>query len=114
MVAEKSTLSIASHARFFVGLNRAFPMIKIYCIYREQKVKLEPGDKLYLYTDGVTEAFDVHEKQFSEEWMLAELNRDRDMWDNPNEMLNRMYAAIADFSLGADQSDDITMVYLAR
>ena len=83
-------------------------------LYREQKVKLEPGDKLYLYTDGVTEAFDVHEKQFSEEWMLAELNRDRDMWDNPNEMLNRMYAAIADFSFGADQSDDITMVYLAR
>lgn len=82
--------------------------------YREQKITLKPGDKFYLYTDGVTEAFDIDENMFGDDGMLDALNQKPELWDAPEQMLDHMYEAIETFSRGADQSDDITMVYLAR
>ena len=35
--------------------------------YREQTLQLEPGDLLFLYTDGVTEATDARERMFGNE-----------------------------------------------
>lgn len=82
--------------------------------YREQKTELCPGDCLYLYTDGVTEAFNVAEELYGEERMLEALNRHRADWEHPEQMLDHMYQELADYTRGAVQSDDITMMYLAR
>ena len=82
--------------------------------YREQKTELCPGDRIYLYTDGVTEAFDVNEELYSEERMLKALNRHAKAWENPELMLDCMYQELAEYSRGTEQSDDITMVYLTR
>ena len=82
--------------------------------YREQKTELCPGDRIYLYTDGVTEAFDVNEELYSEERMLKALNRHAEAWENPERMLDCMYQDLAEYSRGTEQSDDITMVYLTR
>lgn len=82
--------------------------------YREQKIMFSPGDRLYLYTDGVTEAFNGNEEMYTEERMLHALNRHQDAWKDPEQMLERMYHELEEFSCGAEQSDDITMMYLVR
>lgn len=82
--------------------------------YREQGTELCPGDKLYLYTDGVTEAFNEKEELYTEARMLSALNQNQEVWETPEKLLDSMYQDLATFSKNAIQSDDITMMYLAR
>ena len=82
--------------------------------YREQRIQLNPGDKFYLYTDGVPEAFNDRDEMFGEERMLHTLNHSITYGDNPTCMLDIMYEEIHQFANGMSQSDDITMVYLSR
>ena len=82
--------------------------------YREQKIQLMPGDKIYLYTDGVPEAFNDREEMFGDERMLDVLNRNTECSENTMHMLDAMYEEIHKFANGMSQSDDITMVYLVR
>lgn len=82
--------------------------------YREQKVSLMPGDKFYLYTDGVTEAFNDREEMFGDERLAEALNRYMDISKEPETLLDAMYEELHAFANGAEQSDDITMVYLVR
>ena len=76
--------------------------------YTEYEVALEPGDKIFLYTDGVPEAADNENRLFGKERMLAELNKDPDT--APEELLNHVRAAVADFVKDAEQFDDFTML----
>ena len=70
---------------------------------------LAPGDRFFLYTDGVTEAMDENKVLFSEERLLREL---RLLEGLPvKEVLNRLLAMLVEYSRG-DQSDDITMMLL--
>ncbi|MBQ7796418.1 MAG: SpoIIE family protein phosphatase [Lachnospiraceae bacterium] len=82
--------------------------------YREQKTTLMPGDKFYLYTDGVTEAFNDKEELFGDDRLVETLNRHMDIAGEPDRLLDTMYEELHTFANGADQSDDITMVYLVR
>ncbi len=82
--------------------------------YREQRIVLEPGDRFYLYTDGVTEAFDANGEMFSDEGLLKALNTHLDLADHPALLVEELYKELELFSTGAPQSDDITMVYIAR
>jgi sigma-B regulation protein RsbU (phosphoserine phosphatase) len=78
--------------------------------YEQAEVELGPGDLLVLYTDGVTEAVDAAEQEFGEE-RLEPLARER---GSAAEVLERVMAAVASFSEGLPQADDITMVVLRR
>ena len=82
--------------------------------YREQHTDMMPGDKFYLYTDGVPEAFNDNEEMFGDERVLECLNKHSDIAEEPEKLLDVMYEEIHTFANGADQSDDITMVYLVR
>ena len=82
--------------------------------YREQTIELKPGDKFYLYTDGVTEAFNDKEEMFGDERLIETLNRYADIAGEPEKLLDVMYEELHTFANGAEQSDDITMVYLVR
>ena len=73
-----------------------------------------PGDKFYLYTDGVTEAFNDKEELFGDDRLVETLNRHMDIAEDPDRLLDTMYEELHTFANGADQSDDITMVYLVR
>lgn len=92
---------------FVVGIMEDMP-------YREQSTKLLPGDRFCLYTDGVTEAFDIDGEMFSDEGMEHALNRHMEESGEPEVFIERMYEEVEAFTRGAAQSDDITMVYLAR
>ncbi len=78
--------------------------------YRQAEMELEPGDVLYLYTDGVTEAADNRDELFGEARLLSSLNALGDV--QPEEMLAHVAADVEMFVAGAPQSDDITMLGL--
>lgn len=71
---------------------------------------LEEGDMLYLYTDGVTEATDIHEELYGEERLLNRLNKDKDL--PLKDILCGIKNDIDTFVKGAPQFDDITMLML--
>ncbi|MCR4837309.1 MAG: PP2C family protein-serine/threonine phosphatase [Eubacterium sp.] len=76
--------------------------------FQEHTFQLEPGDRLYVYTDGVTEATDTKEELFGEERLLAALNRHPEA--NLTEMLEGVKQEIDAFVGEAEQFDDITML----
>lgn len=76
--------------------------------YKETVYQLEPGDLLYLYTDGVPEATNSEEKLFGRENMLQALNQSNT--DNVKAVTEAMEQAVNNFTNSAPQFDDITMV----
>ena len=82
--------------------------------YREQVTELAAGDRICLYTDGVTEAFDIDGEMFSDQGMEDAMNLHMEDAGNPDIIVDELYDDVEKFARGAAQSDDITMVYLAR
>ena len=78
--------------------------------YKEYELQLNPGDKLFLYTDGVTEAMDHSQKLFGTDRMLAALNVVKDC--PPEQVLSGVRRAVDDFVQDAEQFDDLTMLCL--
>ena len=78
--------------------------------YRAHELDMEPGDTLFLYTDGVTEATDAHDELFGEDRLLASLNV---RVNNDVETICRGVHADVDAFVGdAPQFDDITVMAL--
>ena len=75
--------------------------------YRDYTLALEPGDKLFLYTDGVPEATDAHNRMFGMERTLAALNANKEK--TPQEILNGVHESVNRFVGDAPQFDDQTM-----
>lgn len=82
--------------------------------YREQEIELLPGDRICLYTDGVTEAFDINGEMLGDQGMEDALNAHLEDASEPEKLVEELYAEVEHFAQGAAQSDDITVVYLAR
>jgi serine phosphatase RsbU (regulator of sigma subunit) len=79
--------------------------------YSEKTLVLAPGDGLFLFTDGVTEAFDPARVMFGERRLEALLT---DLQGLPTtELPNRIIAEVKTFEAGGPQTDDITCL-LAR
>ena len=76
--------------------------------FRQHEFELNPGDTLFVYTDGVAEATDSKEELFGNDRMLKSLNRDPDA--EPRKILENVNDAINDFVEDAPQFDDITML----
>lgn len=78
--------------------------------YVKQEFKLEPGDRLYLYTDGVTEATRGDGALYGDDRLINFLNKNMETPDK--ELLEGIKGNIDEFVEGADQFDDITMLVL--
>lgn len=76
--------------------------------YKDYELQLEPGDKLFLYTDGVPEATNTEGEMFDTDRMLKALNED--MYAPVEEMLRNVRNAVSGFTPGAEQFDDMTML----
>jgi sigma-B regulation protein RsbU (phosphoserine phosphatase) len=76
--------------------------------FREHEFQLNPGDRLFVYTDGVPEATNARDVLFGNERMLAALNLNPAA--SPEELLHNVRAAIDAFVGDAPQFDDITML----
>ena len=79
-------------------------------VYREYALQLEPGSKLFLYTDGVPEATDAAYELFGKERMLAALNEEPG--GTPEQLLKNVRRAVDAFVKDAEQFDDLTMLCL--
>ena len=77
-------------------------------VYRENEYIFEPGDTIFLYTDGVTEAKNREDELFGEERMLKALNEAEDK--SPEGLCAAVKAAVDTFVDGDPQFDDITML----
>jgi len=78
--------------------------------YREYTISLEPGARLFVYTDGVAEATDDKETLFGTDRMLQALREKED--GSPREILDAVSRAVEDFVGNAPQFDDLTMLCL--
>ena len=76
--------------------------------YREYELQLEPGDELFIYTDGVPEAIDPREQAFGTGRMIRALNLDPEA--GPEELLRNVRREMDAFIQGAEPFDDITML----
>lgn len=77
-------------------------------VFEEGTIDLGPGDTLFLYTDGVTEALDPADALSGEEWTLGELEKVRAK--TCESLVVEMREALKRYASGAEQSDDITML----
>ena len=78
--------------------------------YKEYALQMEPGDKIFVYTDGVPEATAGSGEMFGAERMTAALNTCAD--GRPEVILRRVRSAVDDFVGDAEQFDDLTMMCL--
>ena len=78
--------------------------------YRKEEIFLEPGDTLYMYTDGVTEAMNHNKDLFGEKRLQDSLNQYKEF--TPKELLYAVKREVDNFTKGAEQADDITMLAL--
>ena len=82
--------------------------------YREQTLTLNPGDSIYLYTDGVTEALNPAQELFGDDRLYEILNRHRAQAGEPETFVQAIYREVQAFADGEPQADDITMLYVTR
>ena len=78
--------------------------------FREHEYILAPGDRLFVYTDGVPEATNSREELYGTDRMTAALNALQD--PSPQELLEHMKKDIDSFTGDAPQFDDVTMLAL--
>ncbi|MBQ6440426.1 MAG: SpoIIE family protein phosphatase [Mogibacterium sp.] len=76
--------------------------------YTDYELQLQPGDKLFVYTDGVPEATNTKDELFGTDRMLEALNADS--YAPVEELLRNVRKAISEYTAGAEQFDDLTML----
>ena len=69
---------------------------------------LEKGDTIFLYTDGVSEAFDTKDQQYSIKKISEMLEKQSN--HHPMEIIHNIVDDVKTFSHGAEQSDDISLL----
>jgi sigma-B regulation protein RsbU (phosphoserine phosphatase) len=102
-------VSLSGEPYRFMELKKGIPLGVIEdSKYKLCELELHPGDKLYLYTDGVNEAMNSKGEQLGNERFLTKANEARDL--NPEQFDEAIRQTIANFANGMEQSDDITTV----
>ena len=76
--------------------------------FKEHGFELHPGDRLFVYTDGVPEATNINNELFGTDRMLEVLNRDPEA--APEEQLKAVRQSVDAFVGEAPQFDDMTML----
>lgn len=76
--------------------------------FTKRSIKLDEGDKLLLYTDGVTEAMDTNDELFGMDRLIDVLNKNASL--NGDECISALWSEISAFQEGKNQSDDVTML----
>jgi sigma-B regulation protein RsbU (phosphoserine phosphatase) len=78
--------------------------------YKEYELQLDPGDKLFVYTDGVPEAMNGSNEMFGTERMISALNTCAG--ESPKTILQKVKRTVDAFVGDSKQFDDLTMMCL--
>ena len=76
--------------------------------YQNRDFTLNPGDCIFVYTDGVPEAKNTADEMFLQTRLVDTLNLNHDA--SPEQLVGRVHEAVDSFAGGAEQFDDITML----
>ena len=76
--------------------------------YNSRKIMLAPGDRLFLYTDGVTEAFTRHNEAYGDERLERFLEQNQGY--SIDQLVKGVLTEVNEHSAGIPQSDDITLL----
>ncbi|GAB1443833.1 hypothetical protein MASR2M39_26770 [Ignavibacteriales bacterium] len=85
-------------------------VMKTFMPYVSETVQLESGDLIVLFTDGVTEAKNPEDEEFTDEKLEAEVKDVAGL--NSGEILEKIKHSVYDHANGAFQSDDITIIVI--
>ena len=77
--------------------------------YDELSLQLEPGDSLLFFTDGLSDARNIHDQEFGVD-RIQEVCR-RHAGESPLELLGHLFSTIQDFTAKCKQGDDMTAAY---
>ena len=80
--------------------------------YKLLQTKLDPGDIIYTYTDGVTEAVNVKQELYGDDRLITLLNGRPE--EDVTKLLAMVLADVKKFAGRAEQADDITMLAVRR
>lgn len=79
-------------------------------VYHEESIQLHAGDRIFLYTDGVTEAINSSTELYGDDRLVEALNQSPSL--SPEQMLAAVKTSMDAFTAGVEQFDDITMLGL--
>lgn len=77
-------------------------------VFVQHEHRLEPGDMIFVYTDGVTDSVNQRKERFGEEGIIRTMEKNDS--SDPDSIIESMHRAIKDFSGGEEQFDDICMI----
>lgn len=77
--------------------------------FKKEVLQLEKGTRLLLYTDGVTEAEDIDKNQYGEDRLL-EFVRNIHENDSSEDVIDKLFSSVKDFTGENEQNDDITVL----
>jgi sigma-B regulation protein RsbU (phosphoserine phosphatase) len=80
--------------------------------YPTQQTKLDPGDSLFLFTDGASETHDASGDEFGVDRLAKLIGSRRTL--APEDLAATCLKELRDFSSGAPQTDDLTLLILRR
>jgi sigma-B regulation protein RsbU (phosphoserine phosphatase) len=105
-------ISLSGDPYRFMELKKGIPLGMLEdSKYKLCELQLHPGDKLYLYTDGVNETMNNDGEQLGNERFIAKANEVREL--DPDQFDEAIRQTIVSFADGAEQSDDITTVAIS-
>nr|MCR5746788.1 serine/threonine-protein phosphatase [Lachnospiraceae bacterium] len=111
LIRDGSVIKIKQKRNFIVGSRTGID-------YLMQEFQLLPNDTLFLYTDGVTEAFDSNSEEYGDERLKKALlqcdyeNATTDPDEYCEKICHAVRADVSAYSNGVPQSDDITILTL--
>lgn len=80
-------------------------------VYKAETMTINPGDEIFLYTDGVTEAININEELYGEDRLLKNINALDDM--RAEDICISIFDSVEEYAgEGVEQFDDITMLSL--
>ena len=88
-----------------------------FAVFERQEMQLHHGESLLLYTDGVTEAMNPEKEMYGDHRLLKLLRKterlgEKDRNQYAEDQCRRVYEAVKTFAGNAEQSDDITMLWV--
>ncbi|MCK9211221.1 MAG: PP2C family protein-serine/threonine phosphatase, partial [Ignavibacteriaceae bacterium] len=83
-------------------------VMKSFMPYESETIQLEKDDILVMFTDGVTEAKNINDEEFSDQKLENILTQK--MFSSSDDILSEIKRSIDEFVAGEPQSDDITMI----
>lgn len=78
--------------------------------FKTDYLQMQPGDCLFLYTDGITEAFNSNGEMFGEDRLEEALRSGTKL--TAGDLIEHVKKEVSSFTSGAEQSDDMTMLLL--